>query len=180
MSWIRLGDEFVDDPAINDLGNDEAIAGWTYIRLLSYSARHLTDGLLPTKVVDREDPVGVAGLLRVGLLEPAADRYFLPRFLADHHPSREEALRLRAARAQAGRKGAARTNATRAAASAATGGATSAAASAAASDAASDAATGSANGTPRPVPSRPVSRFPSSSRPVTAQVGVKHIGVDRA
>lgn len=164
MPWIRIGDEFVDDPAIVDLGEDEAIAGWTYLRLVSYAARHLTDGYLPSKVVGREDPIGVACLLRSALLERVPDRYFLPRFLTDHHPPREATLRLRAQRAEAGRRGARQTNS----------------ASAAASAASVDAASSSARRTPRPVPSRPVSRYPHPApHPVPTHIGDQQFEVDR-
>jgi hypothetical protein len=116
MSWIRFDDRFVDDPAIYALGDDEAIAGWTYLRAVSYAAQHLTDGVLPAGFLRRESPGGIAALARVGLLELRADGSgYLPRFLevrdasgriaGGHHPSRRDVEARRQARVDAGRTG---------------------------------------------------------------------------
>jgi len=116
MSWLRFGDDFIDDPAVMDLGDDEPIAGWTYVRLVSYAAKHLTDGRIPAGKLRHEDATGVAALIRVGLVDRRDDGDgFLPRFLevrdsrdrvvGGHHPSRATVEDRRAKRAAAGQEG---------------------------------------------------------------------------
>lgn len=117
MSWIRFDDTFTDDPAILALGELEARAGWTYMRLCSYAARHLTDGEIPVGVIRREDQDAIAALVTVQLLElRATGAGYLPRFLdqvdddgrtlvAGHHPPKAIVLQRREARAEAGRAG---------------------------------------------------------------------------
>ena len=34
MSWLRVSDDFTDRQEFAELGDVEAIAGWTYVRLL--------------------------------------------------------------------------------------------------------------------------------------------------
>ncbi len=120
MSWLRISDDFTDRQELLELGDVEAIAGWTYIRLLCWSAHHLSDGVLPVGVIRREDPSAIVALERIEYVVAQPDgSYSLPRFLADHHPSKADVLDLRDKRAAAGRSGAEVTNAARAAANAA-------------------------------------------------------------
>jgi len=116
MSWLRLSDDFVDDPAILELGDLEALAGWTYLRLVSYAARHLTDGEIPAGILRREDAPAIEALVRVGLLERRGAGAYLPRFIDQvdengvvvalgHHPARAFVEQRRATRAKAGSKG---------------------------------------------------------------------------
>jgi hypothetical protein len=106
MSWLRISDDFTDRQELLELGDQEAIAGWTYMRLLCWSAAHLSDGLVPIGVARREDPAGVAALEGIGYVARRPDGGLdLPRFLTDHHLSRVAVLELREERARAGAKG---------------------------------------------------------------------------
>jgi len=106
MSWLRISDDFTDRQELLELGDQEATAGWTYMRLLCWSAAHLSDGLVPVGVARREDPAGVAALEGIGYIARRPDGGLdLPRFLTDHHLSRAAVLELREERSRAGAKG---------------------------------------------------------------------------
>lgn len=44
MTWVRLDDQFADNPKLERAG---PMAGWLHVSALCYCARHLTDGLIP-------------------------------------------------------------------------------------------------------------------------------------
>lgn len=107
MSWLRISDDFTDRQELLELGDREAIAGWTYLRLLCWSASHLSDGLVPVGAARREDPAGVDALVSIGYAKRRPDGGLdLPRFLTDHHLSRAAVLELREVRSEAGKAGA--------------------------------------------------------------------------
>lgn len=106
MSWIRISDDFTDRQELLELGDREALAGWTYLRLMCWSASHLSDGIVPVGVARREDPQGLDALVSIEYVKRRDDGSLeLPRFLTDHHLSRAAVLELRENRAEAGRRG---------------------------------------------------------------------------
>lgn len=106
MSWIRISDDFTDRQELLELGDREAIAGWTYMRLLCWSAGHLSDGVVPVGITRREDSAGIAALESIGYVQRRDDGGLdLPRFLTDHALSRAAVTELREARTEAGRRG---------------------------------------------------------------------------
>lgn len=113
MSWLRFGDEWVDDPAVLELGDLEARGVLTYLRCLSYIGRHLTDGNVPPAFVRREDAEAIDGLARVALVERHPDgSIYLPRW-GEHLKTRVEVEQIRADRAAAGSIGGSKTRANR-------------------------------------------------------------------
>lgn len=69
MSWVRIDDQLHSHPKIADAGN-EAIGVW--IRMLAWSAAHLTDGVVPTSIAKMfalGDIRIIERLVSVGLLE---------------------------------------------------------------------------------------------------------------
>lgn len=70
MPWVKLTDDWYDDPAIIEAGDD---GGWLWLLALSWSARNLTDGHVPSRQLSRlttlDDPPTVAArLVDLGLL----------------------------------------------------------------------------------------------------------------
>jgi hypothetical protein len=106
VSWIRISDDFTDRAELLGLGDVEALAGWTYLRLLCWAGAHLSDGHVPVGIVRREDPTGLAALDSIGYVQRQADGSLsLPWFLVDHALSRDAVMALRAARSEAGKRG---------------------------------------------------------------------------
>ncbi len=106
MSWLRISDDFTDRQELLELGEREAIAGWGYMRLLCWSAAHLSDGVIPVGIARREDPAAIAALEGIGYVIRRPDGGLdLPRFLTDHHLSRAAVLELRELRSEAGARG---------------------------------------------------------------------------
>ena len=71
MPWVKLSDDWYDDPDIIRAGAD---GGWLWVVALSWSARNLTDGRVPatllTRLVDLPDvPALVDRLVGLGLVE---------------------------------------------------------------------------------------------------------------
>ena len=76
MPWIKLSDDWYDDPAIIEAGDD---GGWLWVIALSWSARNLTDGHIPSRQLSRlttlaEPPTVAARLVELGLFEVDAER----------------------------------------------------------------------------------------------------------
>jgi hypothetical protein len=91
MAWIKIDDNLVQHPKILEAG-DEAIGLW--VRLLSYSARYLTDGKISYAAARailgrRYSPV--RALLKTGLLEDNGEFYTIHNYLK-YNPSRAETL----------------------------------------------------------------------------------------
>lgn len=106
MSWLRISDDFTDRQELLELGDREAVAGWTYLRLLCWAASHLSDGAIPVGVARREDPIGVEALESIGYLtREAGGALHLTRYLSEHGLSKEAVLGLREARSESGRRG---------------------------------------------------------------------------
>lgn len=104
--WARLDDDFCDHPKVVAVGN--AAAG-LFARLVSYCARHLTDGHVPEAIAmmyagaDGQGLVErlvVEGLVQRSACNPVTNRsgYLLPGYL-DRNPSADEVRRERARRA---------------------------------------------------------------------------------
>lgn len=107
MSWVRIDDNFLTDPDIIDL---PANAFRRYIELLTYSARHLTDGAIPLKIRQISDTCATRTrqrcdkmLAKKALLLSSEQGLFLPRW-RDHIEPREKVLQRRKATAERMRK----------------------------------------------------------------------------
>jgi hypothetical protein len=67
MAWVRIHDNAMDHPKLSGI-SDKAFRLWVWG--LSYSQRHLTDGLIGERSVPPRLRRAMADLLRVGLWEP--------------------------------------------------------------------------------------------------------------
>ena len=107
MSWAKLDDSFPTHPKIITL-SDAAFR--VFVTAITYSAKYLTDGFIPTAVGGALHPEPTAGaaaieeLLERGLFEPAHVGYQVHDYL-DWQPSRADVLAVRAAKAAAGSRG---------------------------------------------------------------------------
>jgi hypothetical protein len=87
MPWFRLEDSFYDNPKVTRAGN-AAIGLW--VRCCTWSARHLTDGHIPTTVMRGFGrPVDAAKLETAGLWILIDDEYLIPDWL-EYNPSAAE------------------------------------------------------------------------------------------
>ena len=105
MSWVYLDDKFHSNPKVVSAGN--AGAG-LYAKSLSYCGDHLTDGFVPmpwARVMG--SPTLRAKLVDVGLWQEEHGGYRIAGYL-ELNPSREDVLRKRQERSEAGKKGAAK------------------------------------------------------------------------
>lgn len=68
MSWIRIDDGFADHPKIVQAG---PIAAIIQIRALCYTARHLTDGVIPIAAI----PLLITGLEHIGIDYGGTDEF---------------------------------------------------------------------------------------------------------
>ncbi|MEE9584754.1 MAG: hypothetical protein V3W51_04655 [Candidatus Brocadiales bacterium] len=110
MPWIKLEDSFPDHPKVVEVG---PLAAWLYICGLCYCNRYLTDGLIPTTILDRLSGVEnidtkasyLAELLvKHGLWEEEGNSYRVHNYLL-YQSSKEEVLRIKELRTEAGRRG---------------------------------------------------------------------------
>ena len=100
MVWVKLTDNFADDPRFDVAGGAEAIA--LHVAALCYCNRHLTDGVLSRSAIRRllalDDPLGVADrLVSAGLWNADDGEYTIIDFL-DTQPSRKDVEKHRADR----------------------------------------------------------------------------------
>lgn len=103
MSWVFLDDKFHSNRKILRVGN--AGAG-VYARSLSYCGDHLTDGFVDEAWVKQACTAKVRDkLVAEGLWVKVDGGFEIPDYLT-LNPSREDVLRRRAARSEAGKKGA--------------------------------------------------------------------------
>jgi hypothetical protein len=106
MAWAALDDGFHEDPRTVEAG---LAAAGLYACASTYIARHLTDGVIPVKVLERllehGDTAPLDALVRVGMVEQCEGGYRLVDYL-HANPTREKAEAKRAA--AAARKAAAR------------------------------------------------------------------------
>jgi hypothetical protein len=91
--WARIDDALPDHPKIARAG---PLAAWLYVAGLCYSARFLTDGLIPAsqvrRLADVDNAVKLAAkLVEVGLWENADDGYLIHDY-GSYNPTRERAL----------------------------------------------------------------------------------------
>lgn len=106
MAWAKIDDQFADHPKVIAAG---PLASWLYVCGLTYCARLLTDGFIPTgqvrKLADLDRAMDLAqSLVEVGLWEEVAGGYLVHDYL-EYNPSKERVLATREARAQAGSRG---------------------------------------------------------------------------
>jgi hypothetical protein len=114
--WAKLDDGLLDHPKILAAaeqlgGNSQAIVVGVYVMGLLWSARHLTDGHLPTSFVrafaKTSNPLSIAdALVKVGLWEADSGKGFRIHDYAEYNPKashikakrRKERLRKQAER----------------------------------------------------------------------------------
>jgi hypothetical protein len=105
LSWIRLDDGFADHPKIKRAG---PLAIAAQVRALCYSARFLTNGHLPAKVVDEIladlAPLTLRDMCLQKLWQKSGRGYLVHDYLA-YNPDRRTVTELRETRARAGRLG---------------------------------------------------------------------------
>ncbi|HUB72810.1 MAG TPA: hypothetical protein VL979_02085 [Solirubrobacteraceae bacterium] len=104
MPWASFDDGTHDDPRILDAG----LAGaGLYLCVTCYMARHLTDGVISRKAIDKiledGDTAPLDALLRTGLLVELGDDYEAPEFLKANR-SREKVEQDRAEATERQRK----------------------------------------------------------------------------
>lgn len=102
MPWLKVDDSFWANPKVVAAGNEVSGA---YIRMLSYSAQQLTDGLIPEEQGRFIARAAITKkLVSHGFCERSSDGLVVPDYL-DFNPSREKVLATRRARAEAGKRG---------------------------------------------------------------------------
>lgn len=112
MTWAKVDDQFAEHPKVLALGRDRFAAMGLWLLGLTYSSRYLTDGFIPAGALPSGTNKLASRLVAVLLWERVQDGYRIHDF-SDYQPSREEAEKLRADRAEAGRKGGLRSGSTR-------------------------------------------------------------------
>lgn len=105
MTWVRLDDNFADHPKIDQVGH---AAAWLHVAALCYSARHLTDGLIPKSKALRLTTVPkpqtqIQRLLEAELWHDRGDDYEIHDYLK-YQPSRAKVEAEREAGAERQRK----------------------------------------------------------------------------
>jgi hypothetical protein len=88
MPWARLDDSFYDHLKLDLLGDDRLPAVGLFTVALSWSSKHLSEGLIPAnRVVLLGGNADLAGaLVRVGLWEQDGPNYRIHDYL-DYNPS---------------------------------------------------------------------------------------------
>lgn len=96
--WFKVDDAFHSHPKVMKAGT-AAVGLW--IRCGSYSAHHLTDGVVPREVARQYGSrQQIAALVEAGLWVESDSGYAMPDYL-DYNPSREEVLTDQAEKHQA-------------------------------------------------------------------------------
>ena len=102
MPWLRIDDAFWAHPKVMAAGNEVAGA---YVRLLSYCAQQLTDGVVTSDVAKViATPALQRKLISFGFVERHDEGLVIPDYL-DFNPSRAHTEEIRIKRAKAGRRG---------------------------------------------------------------------------
>jgi hypothetical protein len=106
MPWAKIDDGFTDHPKVVAAG---PLASWLFVCGLTYSARLLTDGFIPTgqvrKLADVDGAMELAErLVTVGLWERCEGGFRIHDYL-DYNPSKAQVLHTREVRAEAGSRG---------------------------------------------------------------------------
>ncbi len=110
MTWFKVDDQFHDHKKVRRLGKDRLPAAGLWSLCGSWAADNLTDGFVPTEVVQRSDPTEqyARRLVEVGFWEIAeqdGEAGYQFHDWDDHQPTRAEVLERRERRAAAGRLG---------------------------------------------------------------------------
>jgi hypothetical protein len=107
VTWVRLDDNIFDNPKIVDVS---PVARLLHLAGICYSARHLTDGFIGGKVIDRvhlhagSSPKHVAELVAARLWHEEPGGWFINDYL-EYNPSKQAVLDQRSTRRAAGRAG---------------------------------------------------------------------------
>ncbi len=102
MSWVRLEDDFPENPKIIEAG---PVASWTHIKAIAFCNRQLTDGFISHATVRWMSGAASAKVLvRVGLWETTKGGYLIHDYL-EYQPSKAEVMDRRAKRAASGKLG---------------------------------------------------------------------------
>lgn len=115
MAWVKLSDDWYDDPKIVAAGDSAALL---WVKAVSWSARNLTDGLIPAELLPRlisspETPTIASRLVDLGLfVEDITGGFRVANYL-DYQPSRESVLAKREADAERKRQSRGRPSAVR-------------------------------------------------------------------
>ena len=101
MPWVKLDDQFSDHPKVLEAG---PLASWLYVCGLTYAAKHLTDGFIPSgkirALADVDNPQALADkLVATGLWDRVDNGYIIHDYL-EYNPTSEETKRKRAANAK--------------------------------------------------------------------------------
>jgi hypothetical protein len=102
--WARVDDQFGEHPKVLSLGRDRFAGMGVWLLGLTYANRFLTDGFIPDAALPAGSRKLVSRLVEVRLWDKVTGGFRIHDF-ADYQPSREDVIALRAARAEAGRKG---------------------------------------------------------------------------
>jgi len=73
MTWLRIDDSFIDHPKLVSLGG--AAQRWAFLELLTYCAKHKTEGYFPVEISDthrRITPAFLDKCVAVGLVDRSA------------------------------------------------------------------------------------------------------------
>jgi hypothetical protein len=104
VSFFAICDTFTDHPKAVKAGN-AALGAWA--RMGSYSAHHLTDGVIPRAVCRRiASKSQIDRLTTAGLLEVQPDGDFMMHDYLDYNPSKAQVVARKDAKSKAGAKGA--------------------------------------------------------------------------
>lgn len=115
MAWVKLSDDWYDDPKIVAAGD---LAALLWVKAVSWSARNLTDGLIPAELLPRlisspETPSIASRLVDLGLfVEDISGGFRIANYL-DYQPSRASVLAKREADAERKRQSRGRPSAVR-------------------------------------------------------------------
>jgi hypothetical protein len=102
MAWVRLEDDFPENPKIIEAG---PVASWLHIKAIAFCNRQLTDGFVSYATVRWMNGAASAKVLvRVGLWETTKGGYLIHDYL-EYQPSRAEVLDRREKRAASGKLG---------------------------------------------------------------------------
>lgn len=89
MAWVKIDDSIFFHEKIVSAGN-AAVGAW--MRMLAWSANHLTDGHIPVKIamlLSEGDQSSIDSLINCQLLEQQADGYAIHDYLEYNPPSSE-------------------------------------------------------------------------------------------
>ena len=94
VNWIKLSEDFFDDPKIISAGPDAAML---YVAGLCYCSRLLTDGVIPKGAVERFTPIrpvkknaaAIVALISVGLWSDKAETFIVRKY-TDHQSTKAD------------------------------------------------------------------------------------------